>query len=98
MTTTTPKTKIELSGGFHGVGTITILWDEERGISDHQYKRIQKHFCGCDDCTCGGVFRNASVVFVDEDYPKWKEEGLRRTEFFESMDDAYERDICRDLK
>ena len=45
--------KITLSGGFHDVCELNIQWNE-KSISKNQAKRIEKHFCGMSDCTCGG--------------------------------------------
>ena len=65
-------------GGFHNVGDIRIRVTEEQYnalkeedgscyflsdiLSKYQMRRLNKHFCGMDDCECGGVI-NATIVF-----------------------------------
>jgi hypothetical protein len=51
---------INLSGGFHGVGGITVrprINGRAAYLSDSQIRRIERHFCGMKSCICGGVER-----------------------------------------
>jgi len=45
---------IEISGGFHNVAAIRVDWYEGEVLSLRQYRRILKHLCPWEDCTCGG--------------------------------------------
>lgn len=55
------KTSITFSGGFHNSGDLTIRAEVGANgiahLSRGQYRKLQKHFCGMTDCTCGGVHR-----------------------------------------
>lgn len=57
-------------GGFHNCGAIRVRVNDEQYndlkegvypldevLSSYQMKRLNKHFCGVDGCTCGGVMR-----------------------------------------
>lgn len=64
-------TKLEFSGGFHNSTPIRIRLPRARAldiingeydclqeaISEYQYKKLDRHFCGIEGCTCGGVMR-----------------------------------------
>lgn len=68
--------KVTLSGGFHNVGPITVKVPVEKMkkveqdyevldlLTDYQSARVYKHFCGMEDCCCGGAYRNA-VIEID---------------------------------
>lgn len=71
-------TKVTLSGGFHNVGAIPVripaekmknVDEQQYGVLDlltpYQWKRVQKHFCGIEDCCCGGAYRNAVIEIAD---------------------------------
>lgn len=62
--------KVTFYGGFHNVEAIRVNVSEEQYndikegfypldeiLSEGQMKRLNKHFCGVDGCTCGGVHR-----------------------------------------
>lgn len=62
-------------GGFHNAGEIKIrvnnnqLRELKEGfyplgeiLSDYQIKRLNRHFCGVRNCTCGGAHR-ATIEF-----------------------------------
>ena len=72
------KIKLSLWGGFHNVSPINLeisasdyetLRDHEATVdevlSEAQLKRVQRHFCGVQGCSCGGV-RRASWERVRE--------------------------------
>ena len=57
-------------GGFHNCGAIRVRVNDEQYndlkggvytldevLSPYQMERLNKHFCGVDGCTCGGVIR-----------------------------------------
>lgn len=57
------KVKLTLHGGFHNVDPINVhisardyatLADV---LSDTQLARVNRHFCGVEGCTCGGILR-----------------------------------------
>ena len=61
------KSRIILSGGYHDRNPIKLFVDprflqtrQENYLSDRQIKRLEKHFCGYPDCTCGS-FRRAKL-------------------------------------
>ena len=62
--------KITFFGGFHNATAINInatdnqVNDLKEGfyslseiLTDSQYKRLNRHFCGVRGCLCGGVIR-----------------------------------------
>ena len=65
--------EITLYGGFHNASSVRVrisdkdyedikngnmpIWE---AISEAQEKRLNKHFCGMKDCSCGGI-RNKEV-------------------------------------
>jgi hypothetical protein len=60
-------TRIILSGGFHNANPIKMFVDprflqtrQDGFLSDRQIKRLERHFCGHPDCTCGS-FRRAKM-------------------------------------
>lgn len=68
--------KIGLYGGFHNVSEIKVVVPVESAeslkqgystlqdvLTPGQLKRVQKHFCGMDDCCCGGIHRGVEVIF-----------------------------------
>lgn len=70
--------KVTLSGGFHNVKPISVRVPAEKmktvdeqlhGVLDlltpYQHQRVQKHFCGIEDCCCGGAYRNAVIEIAD---------------------------------
>jgi hypothetical protein len=66
MTTITTKTvTVHLDGGYHNSDRIGVRvpadWRERGSLTDNltdtQRKRLDRHFCGITDCTCGGVSR-----------------------------------------
>ena len=60
---------VTFSGGFHNCGAIRVRVSEEaydelknggallESLSNSQINRLNRHFCGVDGCTCGGVMR-----------------------------------------
>lgn len=58
---TIAEEEIRIWGGFHHVPPILILWNCNDGISKNQYIRIQKHFCGRSNCSCGGAFKDLEI-------------------------------------
>lgn len=72
--------KVELSGGFHSVQPITVQIPREKlpthrvGVSeffeifsDNQLDRLDKHFCGISDCSCGAYERATVHIEVSKD-------------------------------
>jgi len=58
---------ITFFNGFHNSPDMTIRARVEHGvaeISEGQYKRLQRHFCGIASCGCGGA-RRANVSLPD---------------------------------
>ncbi len=64
------KVKLTLHGGFYNVDPINVhisardyecLRDKEATLadvlSDTQLARVNRHFCGVEGCTCGGILR-----------------------------------------
>lgn len=64
---------ITLYGGFHNVSSVRVRISDEdyesvkngdmpvwEALSEAQEKRLDKHFCGMNDCCCGGI-RNKDV-------------------------------------
>ena len=35
--------------------------DLDEFLTDSQKKRLEKHFCGIKDCTCGGYYRDCHI-------------------------------------
>ncbi len=57
--------KITLSGGFHDSDEITVRAKVDGNyayLSKNQIKRLDKHFCGMDDCCCGAQWRADKVI------------------------------------
>jgi len=58
---------ITFFNGFHRSSDMTIRARVEHGvaeISEGQYRRLQRHFCGIASCGCGGA-RRANVSLPD---------------------------------
>jgi len=56
---------ITFSGGFHNTPDTTIRARVEHGVaylSEGQYARLQRTFCGRRTCECGGVHRATANV------------------------------------
>lgn len=64
------KIKLTLQGGFHNANPVNVqiaasdyecLRDHEATLADvlteTQLTRMQRHFCGVEGCSCGGVLR-----------------------------------------
>lgn len=64
------KIVLTLYGGFHNATPMNVeisasdyerLRDHEATLADvlsePQFKRVQRHFCGVEGCVCGGVLR-----------------------------------------
>lgn len=74
--------RIELSGGFHNVKPITMRVAREKLpttrvgsaeffdiFSRGQLDRLDKHFCGITDCTCGAYER--ATVHIEVSKGEW---------------------------
>jgi hypothetical protein len=58
---------ITFSGGFHNVAETTVRARVEHGVaylSEGQYARLQRTFCGRRTCECGGVRRATATLPV----------------------------------
>lgn len=62
-------------GGFHNSGAIRVRVNDKQYealkegfeplydiLSNHQFKRLNRHFCGIKGCMCGGAMR-ADIEF-----------------------------------
>ena len=55
--------KITLSGGFHNAAPIDLqLKNNELSIG--QYKRLNRHMCGVNECICG--WRGYDLIGIEE--------------------------------
>jgi hypothetical protein len=56
---------ITFAGGFHNVAETNVRARVEHGVaylSEGQYARLQRTFCGRRTCECGGVHRATATV------------------------------------
>ena len=59
--------RICFTGGFHNSGETTVRARVKHGVaylSDGQYTRLQRTFCGLRTCECGGVRRATATLPV----------------------------------
>jgi hypothetical protein len=46
------KKMIEIKGGYHNAGWLSVDWQIGEELSEWQYRRIKKHLCPWGDCMC----------------------------------------------
>ena len=56
---------LTLSGGFHNVQECTVSMSGSC-LTYSAIRRLNEHFCGIANCTCGGVFGNDVTIKDDE--------------------------------
>lgn len=69
--------KIIVEGGFHNRGKMELRVKGNH-ISKVQERKMEKHFCGMDDCTCGSYWRAnfSGDIANDEQLERSQDGGL----------------------